>query len=66
MVEPDQYAQIGAVFRNFDMKYDRRAEELDLPAIMQGVSWQQYQTLLDALPDRYLRQAYYDGTLEVP
>lgn len=65
MVEPNQYAQIAAAFHNFDLTYNRRADELDLPAVMHGVSWQQYQTLLDALPDRYLRQAYYDGTLEL-
>lgn len=65
MVEPDQYAQIAAAFPNVDLKYDKRADELDLPAVMEGVSWQQYEALYDALPDRYLRQAYYRGTLEL-
>lgn len=65
MVEPDQYARIAAAFPNVDLKYDKRAEELDLPAVMEGVTWQQYEALLDALPERYLRQAYYRGTLEL-
>jgi Uma2 family endonuclease len=65
MVEPDQYAHIASAFPNVDMKYDKRAEELDLPAVMEGVTWQQYVALLDALPERYLRQAYFRGTLEL-
>jgi len=65
MVEPDQYAQIDAAFPHVDLKYDKRADELDLPAVMEGVNWQQYEALYEALPERYLRQAYYRGTLEL-
>lgn len=65
MVEPDQYAQIAAAFADVEMKYSLEAEELDLPAVMENVTWTQYEAFLDALPDRYLRQAYYRGTLEL-
>lgn len=65
MVEPDQFAQIAAAFPNVDINYDNCADELDLPAVIEGVTWQQYEALYDALPERYLRQAYYRGTLEL-
>ncbi|HJT36473.1 MAG TPA: Uma2 family endonuclease [Pirellulales bacterium] len=64
-VEREDYEKIAAAFQGFDLVYRRRIDELEVPAVMHGVSWQQYEALLDALPERYLRQAYYRGTLEL-
>jgi Uma2 family endonuclease len=64
-VDAKAHKQIAAAFENFDVRYSKRAETLEMPAVMRGVTWSQYEALLDALPERYLRQAYYRGILEI-
>lgn len=64
-VDAEEQAKVVAAFQGFDVRYSKRAETLEMPAVMRGVTWAQYESLLDAFPERYLRQAYYRGTLEI-
>lgn len=64
-VPPDAGDMLAAVFGGERSRYDRDSEMLALPARMRGVSWGQYDALLEALPDHRLRHTYDRGLLEI-
>lgn len=47
------------------VEYDARAGTLLMPALMHDVSWEQYESLLETLPDHRMRHTYDRGTLEM-
>lgn len=57
--------KLAAVFGADRSRYDRDSEMLALPARMRGVTWEQYDALLEALPDHRLRHTYDRGFLEI-
>jgi Uma2 family endonuclease len=57
--------RIAAAFGPDKLRYDPDSETLSLPSRMQGVTWEQYDALLKALPDYRLRHTYDRGFLEM-
>jgi Uma2 family endonuclease len=57
--------RIAAAFGSDNLRYDRDSETLSLPSRMRGVTWEQYDTLLKALPDHRLRHTYDRGFFEI-
>lgn len=57
--------RITAAFGDDLLRYDPDAETLALPNRMLGVTWEQYDALLQALPDHRLRHTYDRGFLEI-
>ncbi|MGH7137860.1 MAG: Uma2 family endonuclease [Pirellulales bacterium] len=57
--------KITAAFGDDLLRYDPDAETLALPSRMRGVTWEQYDALLQALPDHRLRHTYDRGFLEI-
>lgn len=47
------------------VEYNARTGTLWMPALLGDISWEQYETLLEALPEHRLRHAYDQGTLEM-
>lgn len=63
-VPRDAADEIVAVFGTDRLRYDCDNEVLTLPVRMRGVTWEQYEALLEALPDFWLRHTYDRGFLE--
>jgi Uma2 family endonuclease len=57
--------RIASAFGGERLHYDADAETLALPSKMRGVTWEQYDTLLKALPDHRLRHTYDRGFFEI-
>jgi Uma2 family endonuclease len=57
--------RIVAAFGPDKLRYDPHSETLSLPSRMRGVTWEQYDALLKALPDHRLRHTYDRGYLEM-
>lgn len=47
------------------VEYNARAGTLLMPALMHDVSWEQYESLLETLPDHRMRHTYDRGALEL-
>ena len=63
-VPPKARDRIAAAFGPESLRYDPNTETLSLPSRMRGVTWEQYDALLQALPDHRLRHTYDRGFLE--
>ncbi|HEX5317320.1 MAG TPA: Uma2 family endonuclease [Candidatus Kapabacteria bacterium] len=57
--------EITAAFGHDKLLYDPHTETLSLPSRMRDVTWEEYDALLDALPDHRLRHTYDRGFLEI-
>lgn len=57
--------RIAAAFGADRLHYNADTDTVALPSKMQGVTWEQYDTLLNALPDHRLRHTYDRGFLEI-
>ncbi|HVA47192.1 MAG TPA: Uma2 family endonuclease [Pirellulales bacterium] len=64
-VPPKSGERIASEFGAERLRYDPDTETLALPSRMRGVTWEQYDTLLKALPDHRLRHTYDRGFLEI-
>ncbi|MGH7137861.1 MAG: Uma2 family endonuclease [Pirellulales bacterium] len=64
-VPPKAGHRIAAAFGPDKLRYDPQSETLSLPSRMRGVTWEQYDTLLKALPDHRLRHTYDRGFFEI-
>lgn len=64
-VPPKAHKKIEAVFGAERLHYDPETETLALPSRTRGMTWEQYDTLLKALPDHRLRHTYDRGFLEI-
>lgn len=57
--------RIAVAFGPVKVRYDSHTETLSFPSRMRGVTWEQYDALLKALPDHRLRHTYDRGFLEM-
>lgn len=57
--------QIAAAFGTDNLRYNADTKTLKLPSRMRDVTWEQYGTLLKALPDHRLRHTYDRGFFEI-
>ena len=64
-VPTSAYRKIAAPFGRGVVEYDAQAETMLLPALMNDVSWEQYETLLETLSDHRMWHTYDQGTLEM-
>jgi Uma2 family endonuclease len=64
-VPRDAGDEIVAAFGLNCVRYNPDSEMLALPCTMRGVTWEQYEALLEALPDHRLRHTYDRGFLEI-
>lgn len=54
-----------AALRNHDVQIAGEPGTLELPSVIYDVSWDEYDALLTALPERRLPHTYDRGTLEI-
>lgn len=64
-VARQSHRKIAAAFGPDKLRYDPDTETLALPSRMRDVTWEQYDTLLRALPEHRLRHTYDRGLLEM-
>lgn len=64
-IEPDQCRRIMDALQDCLSDYTYEYDTLILPRVLHGLSWENYERLLDALGDHRLRHTYDRGTIEM-
>ena len=64
-VPPQAARKVAESLGSGVVEYDAQTGTLLIPALMHDVSWEQYELLLETLPDHRMRHTYDQGTLEM-
>jgi Uma2 family endonuclease len=64
-VPGEAFRQIQAALPGCPLRFAPRRHELEIPTLIQAVSWASYEAILDAFGDRRFPHTYDRGTLEI-